>query len=54
MAEVYAANIYTAEMHARPSNQEWSRSCSDAEIAAEVASLIQPATVESARNFHFW
>ena len=42
MAEVYAADIYTAEMHARPSNQEWPRSCSDAEIAAEIASLIQP------------
>ena len=42
MAEVYAADIYTAEMHARPSNQQWSRSCSEAEIAAEVASLIQP------------
>ena len=42
MAEVYAADIYTAEMHAHPSNQQWSRSCSGAEIAAEVASLIQP------------
>ena len=40
MAEVYAADIYTAEMHARPSNQEGPRSCSDAEIAAEVASLL--------------
>ena len=45
MAEVYAADIYTAEMHARPSNQQCSRSCSDAEIAAEVAPLIQPVAI---------
>ena len=42
VAEVCAADIYTPEMHARPFTSKWSRSCSDAKIAAEVASLIHP------------
>ena len=42
VADVYAADIYTAEMHACPLTSKWSGSCSAAEIAAEVASLIHP------------